>query len=191
MHGFFSISHCLSIVEFRPSSSLSTGCVVSLRGDWAIFCHAGSGRVGRVRSARWKSLEILRRGCGNWTRVTGRTDSELSHWAIMTDWHGLLTENSGATLMVQYHLTTNQHQGYCMQGLVLRPLLFLLCINDLLIHFSCPLARIHLFVDYVLLHRPIETPRDSSILQDQLQLEFNATKCTDHKWPLHVRFNTT
>jgi len=27
----------------RPSSSLFTGCVVSLRGDWAIFCHAGSG----------------------------------------------------------------------------------------------------------------------------------------------------
>ena len=23
---------------------------------------------------------------GNWTRATGRTDSELSHWAIMTDW---------------------------------------------------------------------------------------------------------
>ena len=59
---FFSISHCLSVVGLRPSSSLSTGCVVSLRGDWAIFCHAGSGRVGRVRSAREKSLEILRRG---------------------------------------------------------------------------------------------------------------------------------
>jgi len=59
---FFPISHRLSMVELRPSSSLSTGCVVSLRGDWAIFCHAGSGRVGRVRPAREKSLEILRRG---------------------------------------------------------------------------------------------------------------------------------
>ena len=29
----FSISHRLSMVELRPSSSLSTGCVVSLRGD--------------------------------------------------------------------------------------------------------------------------------------------------------------
>ena len=57
---FFSISHCLSMVELRPSSSLSTDCVVSLRGDWAIFCHAGSGRVGRVWSAREKSLEILK-----------------------------------------------------------------------------------------------------------------------------------
>ena len=27
----------------RPSSSLSIGCVVSLRGDWDIFCPAGSG----------------------------------------------------------------------------------------------------------------------------------------------------
>ena len=33
----FSISHRLSMVEFRFSSSLSTGCVVSLRGDWASF----------------------------------------------------------------------------------------------------------------------------------------------------------
>jgi len=55
---FFS-SHSLSMVELRPSSSLSTGCVVSLRGDWPIFCHAGSGRVGRVWSARQKSHEIL------------------------------------------------------------------------------------------------------------------------------------
>ena len=54
---FFYLSHCLSVVGLEPSSSLSTGCVVSLRGDWAIFCHAGSGRVGRV----W-SLEILRHG---------------------------------------------------------------------------------------------------------------------------------
>jgi len=35
---------------------------VSLRGDWAIFCHTGSGWVGRVWSTREKSLEILRRG---------------------------------------------------------------------------------------------------------------------------------
>ena len=59
---FFSISHHLSMVGHWPSSSLSTGCVVSLRGDCAIFCHAGSGRVGRMRSAREKSREILRRG---------------------------------------------------------------------------------------------------------------------------------
>ena len=58
----FFISHRLSMVGLRPSSSLSTGCVVSLRGDWAIFRHAGSGRVSRVQSPREKSLGILRRG---------------------------------------------------------------------------------------------------------------------------------
>jgi len=30
----FSFSHHLSMVRHWPSSSLSTGCVVSLRGDW-------------------------------------------------------------------------------------------------------------------------------------------------------------
>ena len=29
----FSFSHQLSMIRLRPSSSLSTGCVVSLRGD--------------------------------------------------------------------------------------------------------------------------------------------------------------
>jgi len=52
-------SHCLPMVRLRPSSSMSTGCVVPLRGDWAIFCHAGSGWVGRVWSVKEKSLEIL------------------------------------------------------------------------------------------------------------------------------------
>jgi len=58
---FFS-SRCLSIVELRPSSSLSTGCVVSLREDWVIFCPASSGWVGRVWSARKKFLETLHNG---------------------------------------------------------------------------------------------------------------------------------
>jgi len=55
-----------SICFFQPSSVhswtsslLSTGRVVPLRGNWAIFCHAGSGWVGRVWSPREKSLEIL------------------------------------------------------------------------------------------------------------------------------------
>ena len=91
----FQSSPIHDMVGLQPSFPLSTGCVVALRGDWAIFCHAGSGRVGRVRS-----LEIFR--CGwelnlghregrqwaiHWaimTRATGTTDSELFHWAIMT-----------------------------------------------------------------------------------------------------------
>ena len=52
----------LSMVALRSSSSMSAGCVVQLRGDWAIFCHAGSGRVGRMWSPREKSLEILHHG---------------------------------------------------------------------------------------------------------------------------------
>ena len=37
----------LSVIGRRPSSSLSTGFVMALRGDWAIFYHAGSGWIGR------------------------------------------------------------------------------------------------------------------------------------------------
>jgi len=71
-------------LDFQPSSSLSTGCVVSLRGDWAIFCHAGSGRVGRVWSARGKSLEILRRG---WESNPGhREDRQRAFPLSYHDW---------------------------------------------------------------------------------------------------------
>jgi len=80
---FFLISHRLSAVGLRPSSSLSTGCVAPLRGDWAIFCHTLAQDGLAVRSAREKSLEIQPRGW-DWTQATGRTDSELFHWDIMT-----------------------------------------------------------------------------------------------------------
>jgi len=84
--GIFFFSHPLSMVGLRPSSSLSTGCVVvSLRGDWAIFYHPGSGRVGRVWSAREKSLEILRRG---WElNPDHRKDRQ---WAIPLSYHDWL-----------------------------------------------------------------------------------------------------
>jgi len=36
---FVFISHRLSVVGLRPSSSLSTGFVVTVRGDWAIFSY--------------------------------------------------------------------------------------------------------------------------------------------------------
>ena len=70
------------MVGLRPSSSLSTGCVVLLRGDCAIFCHAGSERVGRVWSAREKSLEILRHG---WELNPGH--GEDRQWAIPPSYH--------------------------------------------------------------------------------------------------------
>ena len=55
---------------------------VSLRGDWASFYNAGSGRVGRVWSAREKSLEILRRG---WELNPGH--GEDRQWAIPLSYH--------------------------------------------------------------------------------------------------------
>ena len=73
-------SHLLSMGGHWPSSSLSTGSVVSLRRDWAIFCHAGSGRVGRVWSAREKSFKILHRG-----RELNPGHKEDRQWAIMID----------------------------------------------------------------------------------------------------------
>ena len=69
----------------RPSSSMSTGRVMPLRGDWAIFCHAGSKRVGRVRSTS--------SAAGDWTRATERTDNEInlfSHKDIMADHYGFI-----------------------------------------------------------------------------------------------------
>jgi len=44
------------------TSAFLTGCVTPWRRDWAIFCHVGPGRVGRVRSAREKFLKILCQG---------------------------------------------------------------------------------------------------------------------------------
>lgn len=47
------------MVGIQPSSSSSIGCMVTLRGDWAVFYHSGSGRVGRVSE---KPLEIHHHG---------------------------------------------------------------------------------------------------------------------------------
>jgi len=76
-NGISLISQRLSVVGLRPSSSLSTGCVMSLRGDCAFFCHTGSGRVGRVWSAREKSLEIFRRG---WELNPGHKEDRLYNY---------------------------------------------------------------------------------------------------------------
>ena len=74
---FFAFSHHLYMVGHWLSSSLSIGCMVSLSGDWAGFCNAGSGRVCKVWSARKKSLGILRRG---WELNPGHR--EARQWAI-------------------------------------------------------------------------------------------------------------
>jgi len=36
---------------------------------------------------------------GNWTRATGRTDSELSHWAIMTDKYGTFIQITSCIIL--------------------------------------------------------------------------------------------
>jgi len=74
---FFAFSHHLYMVGHWPSSWLSTGCMLSLRGAWAVFYNAGSGQVGKVWSARKKSLGILRRG---WELNPGHR--EARQWAI-------------------------------------------------------------------------------------------------------------
>ena len=94
------ISHHLSVVGLRPSSSLSTGCEVSLRGHWTIFCHTGSGRVGRVWSAREKSFEILLRG---WELNPGHRGDRP--WAIPLSYHDWVTHPLAYVII--------QCWGYC------------------------------------------------------------------------------
>ena len=70
------------------------------------------------------------------------------------------------------------------QGIVLGPLMFLLYVNDItdgIFHTS------HLFADNCLLYRKIQSPKDSILLQKDLdllshwvsiwQMKFNTTKC--------------
>jgi len=90
IYNFF---HRLSVVGLRPSSSLFTGCAVPLRGDWAIFCHVGSRRVGGVWSAREKSLGIPHRG---WELNPGRREDR--QWAIPLSYHDWV-----ATMLQLYH----------------------------------------------------------------------------------------
>jgi len=78
----FYLSRRLSVVGLWPSSSLSTGCVVPLRGDWAIFCHACSGRVGRKTI-----LKILHRG---WE--LNPVHREDRQWAIPLSYHDWLSQ---------------------------------------------------------------------------------------------------
>ena len=87
------------------------------------------------------------------------------------------------------------------QGTVLGPLMFLVYINDIADGVS---SSIRLFADDCLLYRPIRTPEDARLLQDDLsklikwsktwQMAFNASKCyvlrvTKRKLP--IIFNYT
>ena len=96
---FIYFRHFLPMVERWPSSPMFTDCVVPLREDWAIFCHAGSGRVGRGWSARKKSLEILLHG-----RELNPGHEEGRQW------------NNWAELSYVYN-----HNNACMYGIYCLP----------------------------------------------------------------------
>ena len=71
------------MVGLRPSFSLSTGCVVLLREIEpfsATLAQNGSAECDQPGISLLKYFVMAE----NWTRATGRTDSELSHSAIMT-----------------------------------------------------------------------------------------------------------
>ena len=93
---FFYLNHHLSIVEHWPSSWLFTGCVVPLRGDWAIFSHAGSGRVGWVWPAREKSLELH---CHGWELNPGqREDRQWDSFILPLSYHDPATERTDSEI---------------------------------------------------------------------------------------------
>ena len=99
---FFYLSHSLSMVELWPFSSPSTDCVVSLRGDWAIWLAQDGlaecqGKLPKNTSPRLAepgpqggSTDSEIHSVSRWaitTRATERTDSEIhsfSHWATKT-----------------------------------------------------------------------------------------------------------
>jgi len=56
--GFIASTIVCPRLDLGSSSSISTGFVMPLREDWAIFCHSGSGLVGRMWSHKEKYLEV-------------------------------------------------------------------------------------------------------------------------------------
>jgi len=58
------------LVRDQPSSLISTGCVVPLRGDWAIFCHATLAQDGMAECDK-PGKHPLKYSvmAGNWTRA--------------------------------------------------------------------------------------------------------------------------
>jgi len=104
---WLNFSHGASLRDFLLAPACPIGN--SLRGDWAIFCHAGSGRVGRVWSAREKSLEILRHG-GELNPGHG----EDRQWAIPLSYHnpGFLRDFSMSQITCDNKFFTSQELCY-------------------------------------------------------------------------------
>jgi len=85
---FFEMSNSNCIIFFLPAIlyprldiGLSPRCPQVVWCHWAIFSHAGQdGLAECVQSG--KNILKYSTVAMNWTRATGRTDSELFHWAI-------------------------------------------------------------------------------------------------------------
>ena len=108
---FYFFSHHLSMVGLQPSSLMSTGCVVPLRGDWAIFCHTGSRRVGRVWSAKKKIPWNTSPWLGIEPRPRGEGTVRFIHFPIELTWlttHYFMTSKI-VTLFKDWQLTTCTH----------------------------------------------------------------------------------
>jgi len=80
-----SVSVRVSVVGLRPSSSMSTSCMMPLKGDY-FSATLAQDRLTECDQSGKNPLKYNTMA-KNWTRATGRTDSEIhsfSHWAIMT-----------------------------------------------------------------------------------------------------------
>ena len=109
-------SHCLPVVGLCPSSSATRDCMVPLRGDWAIFCHADSGRVRRVWSAWKKSLEILHHDHGELN-----PDHERTGGKIHDQGHGKDRQWDTLTLPLSYYDRLKD---------IANKIIIFVCIND-------------------------------------------------------------
>ena len=67
LHVYYSVSHLLSIVGLRLSSSMSTVCVVPLRGDWTISAALAQDGLAECDQPGNNPLKCSAM-VGNWTR---------------------------------------------------------------------------------------------------------------------------
>ena len=102
-------------------------------------------------------------------------------WKWIQSW---LTERTQSVIVGGAFSKPVSVLSFVPQGIVLGPLLFLLYINNITDRVS---STLRLFADDCLLHRKIQSPQDSILLQKDLdilshwasiwQIKFNTTKC--------------